>query len=125
MTFNRLKFLGVQDGKPRDRDAILRLDPDGLRVLEGESALQTVAYPEVIGLYHSHSKEPQWTTPGGTVVPVVKVGGKFSFFKGTPDWVTVRTKKGFIPLRVDDDLELARVIAALEIRTGTRVVRTK
>lgn len=125
VTFNRLKFLAILDGKPRDRDAILRLDSDGLHVLEGESTLQTAAYDEVIGLYHSHSKEPQWATPSGTAVPVVKVGGKFTFLKGTPDWVTVRTKKGFIPLRVDNDLELARVIAALEIRTGTRVVQTK
>ena len=125
VTFNRLKFLGVQDGKPRDRDAVLRLDTDALHVLEGDSTLQTAAYSEVIGLYHSHSKEPQWATPNGTAVPVVKVGGKFSIFKGTPDWVTIRTKKGFIPLRVDNDLDLARVIAALEIRTGTRVVQTK
>ena len=125
VTFSRLKFLGVQDGKPRDRDAILRLESDALHVLEGESTLQTAAYAEVIGLYHSHSKEPLWATPDGTAVPVIKVGGKFSFFKGTPDWVTVRTKKGFIPLRVDNDLDLARVIAALEIRTGTRVVQTK
>jgi serine/threonine-protein kinase len=125
VTFSRLKFLGVQDGKARDRDAVLRLDGDSLHVLEGESTLQTAAYADVIGLYHSHSKEPQWATPDGTAVPVVKVGGKFSIFKGTPDWVTVRTKKSFIPLRVDNDLDLARVIAALEIRTGTRVVQTK
>ena len=125
VTFNRLKFLGVQDGKARDRDAVLRLDADSLHVLEGESTLQTAAYADVIGLYHSHSKEPQWATPDGTAVPVMKVGGKFSLFKGTPDWVTVRTKKTFIPLRVDNDLDLARVIAALEIRTGTRVVQTK
>ena len=125
VTFSRLKFLGVQDGKPRDREAVLRLDGDALHVLEGDSTLQTAAYDEVIGLYHSHSKEPQWATPNGTAVPVVKVGGKFAIFKGTPDWVTIRTKKGFIPLRVDNDLDLARVIAALEIRTGTRVVQTK
>ena len=125
VTFNRLKFLGVQDGKPRDRNAILRLESDALHVLDGDSTLQTAAYGEVIGLYHSHSKEPQWATPNGTAVPVVKVGGKFTIFKGTPDWVTIRTKKGFIPLRVDNDLDLARLIAALEIRTGTRVVQTK
>jgi hypothetical protein len=125
VTFTRLKFLGVQDGKPRDRNAILRLESDALHVLDGDSTLQTAAYGEVIGLYHSHSKEPQWATPNGTAVPVVKVGGKFTIFKGTPDWVTIRTKKGFIPLRVDNDLDLARLIAALEIRTGTRVVQTK
>jgi hypothetical protein len=43
-------------------------------------------------------------------------------FRGTPDWVTVGTKRGFIPLRVNDD-DLERVVAQLEARTGTKVVR--
>ena len=57
-------------------------------------------------------------------MPVVKVGGKFSFLKGTPDWVTVRTRKGFTPLRVPDT-DLARLIAELEARTGAKTVRTR
>ena len=45
-------------------------------------------------------------------------------FKGTPDWVTVRTRNGFIPLRVNGD-DVGRVVAELQARTGTTVVRAK
>ena len=41
-----------------------------------------------------------------------------------PDWITLRTKQAFIPLRVQDE-DLARVIAELEIRTGSKIVRTR
>ena len=60
----------------------------------------------------------------GTAVPVGKAGGKFSLFKGVPDWVTVRTRQVFIPLRVKDD-DLDRVIGELEARTGAKVVRVR
>ena len=63
--------------------------------------------------------------PDGTVVPVAKVGGgKFGFLKGTPDWVTVRTKEAFIPLRVPER-DLARVVAELEARTGVKTIRAR
>jgi hypothetical protein len=45
-------------------------------------------------------------------------------FKGTPDWVTVRTKKGFVPLRVPEN-DLQRFVAELEARTGATVVRAR
>jgi hypothetical protein len=124
LVFSKLKFLALEEGKTRDRDASLRLDADGLHVLDRDQTIETVAYGDVIALYHSHSKEPKWVTPGGAAVPVVKVGGKFSFLKGTPDWVTVRTRKGFTPLRVPDT-DLARLIAELEARTGAKTVRTR
>ena len=120
-----MKVLTVgDDGKAKDQDAQLRLEGDGLHVVDAGRTLQTAAYRDVIGLFHSRSKEPRWTGPNGTSMPIAKVGGKFSFFKGTPDWVTVRTKDSFIPLRVNDD-DLRRVMAELEARTGTRIVRVK
>jgi hypothetical protein len=124
VTFAKIKLLVVDGNKSRDRDTSLRLGADGLEVIDGTATVERAAYREVIGLFHSHSKEPRWETPDGTVVPVAKTGGKFGFFKGTPDWITVRTRHTFIPLRVDDD-DLKRVIAELESRTGTRVVRTR
>ena len=122
--FEKMKYLSLQDGKARDRDASLRLAGDGLHVIDDGATIQSVAYSDVIAVFHSHAKEPKWTGPDGTSLPVAKVGGKFGFLKGTPDWITVRTRSGFIPLRVDDD-DLKRVIAELEARTGTKVVRTK
>jgi hypothetical protein len=119
-----LKFLGIEEGKPRDRDVSLRLEADGIHIMNGSLVVQSIGYHEVIALFHSHSKEPRWVTPDGSSVPVMKAGGKFSFLKGAPDWVTVRTSKGFIPLRVDDP-DVERIISELESRTGARIVRAK
>ena len=93
-------------------------------MVDGTQTLHSAAYQEIIGLFHSHSREPRWATPGGASAPVAKAGGKFSFLKGTPDWITVRTKNVFIPLRVPDD-DLGRVIAALEARTSTKIVHIR
>lgn len=124
VSFAKMKLLVLDEGKSRDRDASLRLGPDALEVLDGERTVQSTPYGDVIGFFHSHSREPRWATPNGDAVPVLKVDGKFGFLKGTPDWITVRTKSGFIPLRVPDE-ELRRVIAQLEARTGSKVVRVR
>jgi hypothetical protein len=113
-----------EDNKTRDRDATLRLDPDALHVTDGVATLQTASYQDVIGVYYSHAKEPRWTTPDGRSMPVAKTGGVFGFFKGTPDWITVRTKDVFIPLRVRED-DVHRLMTELEARTGTKVVTAK
>jgi serine/threonine-protein kinase len=124
ITFSKVKLLVSDQGKPADRDASLRLGTDGLQVLDGEKTLQSTAYSDVIGLFQSHSREPRWAMPDGTAVSVAKVGGKFGFLKGVPDWITVRTKDAFIPMRVQER-ELGRVIAELEARSGTKVVRAR
>jgi hypothetical protein len=93
-------------------------------VVDGATTIESVPYHEVIGIYYSHSKEPRWTSPDGTSVPVAKAGSVFGFLKGTPDWITVRTRRAFIPLRVRDD-DVRRLTTELEARTGTRVVTAK
>ena len=122
--FSRMKLLTLDEGKSRDRDASLRLGSDGLQVLAEQRTVIGASYDEVVGLFHSHSREPRWVTPDGTATLVGKAGGKFSFFKGVPDGITVRTRKAFIPLRVQDD-DLPRIIRELETRTGTKVVRAR
>jgi serine/threonine protein kinase len=124
VAFTKLKLLVIDDGKARDRDASLRLGADTFLVMDGDTTISTTQYRDVIGLFHSHSREPKWVTPNGTGVPIAKVGGKFSFLKDTPDWVTVRTKEQFIPLRVPGR-DLARVVAELEARTGIKVIRPR
>jgi hypothetical protein len=119
-----VKYLVTEEGRIRDRDASVRLEPDALHVIDGEASVERVAYADVIGLFQSHSREPLWVTPGGASVPVMRLGGKFGFLKGAPDWVTVRTLKGFTPLRVQEK-DLARIIAELEIRTGAKIVRAR
>jgi len=124
VTFGKLRLLILEEGKSRDRDASLSLGANALEVLDGEKTLQRMPYSEIVGVFHSHSREPRWTAPDGKAVPVGKVGGKFSFLKGVPEWITVRTKQSFIPLRVPDD-DVARVIRELESRIGTKVVRVR
>ena len=124
VTFNKLKLLVLDEGKGRDRDASLRFGADAMMVMDGDTTVRTTRYRDVIGVYHSHSREPKWATPDGTAVPIAKVGGKFGFLKGTPDWVTVRTKDAFTPLRVPER-DLARVLAELEARVGMKAIRAR
>ena len=124
LTFSKVRLLVPGDARVSDRDASLRFVSDGLQVVDGSQTLQSTAYRDILGVFHSHSREPRWATPDGTAVPVAKVGGRMSFLKGVPDWITVRTKNAFIPLRVQGD-DLDRVIAALEARTGTKIVHTR
>ena len=66
ITFSKMKYLTVAvDGKVKDQDAQLRLDGEALHVVDDGKTLQTAAYSDVIGLFHSHSKEPKWTGPTG------------------------------------------------------------
>jgi serine/threonine protein kinase len=124
VTFAKLRLLVIDGSKSSDRDASLRLGADGLDLLDGEKTIWSAAYGDVIGLFQSHSREPRWAGADGAAVPVVKVsGGMFGFLRSVPDWITVRTKNGFIPLRVQDR-DLVRVIAELEARTGSKIVRT-
>jgi hypothetical protein len=124
VSFAKMKLLVLDEGKSRDRDAALRLGPDALEILDGERTVQSTPYRDVIAFFHSHSREPRWATPTGDPVPVLKVAGKFGFLKGTPDWITVRTRSGFIPLRVREE-DLGPVIAQLETRTASKVVRVR
>lgn len=124
VTFDKLKLLVLDEGKGRDRDASLRFGADAMMVMDGDATVRTTRYRDVIGLYRSHSREPRWATPDGTAVPIAKVGGKFGFLRGRPDWVTVRTKEAFIPLRVPER-DLERVVAELEARTGVKAVRAR
>jgi serine/threonine-protein kinase len=124
VTFGKLKLLTLEEGKSRDRDASLSLGPDALQVLDGDKTLKSAPYRDIVSVFHSHSREPRWTGPDGKSAAVGKAGGKFSFLKGAPDWITVRTKQMFIPLSVPDS-DLPRIIKELESRTGTKVVRVR
>jgi hypothetical protein len=124
VTVSRIKLLVLGEDKPRERDVTLRLAADTFDVLDGARTIETAAWQDVIGLFHSHSKEPRWTNADGQAAPVAKVGGGFGFLKGTPDWITIRTKRNFIPLRVRDE-DVARLRTEVEARSGARMVSTK
>jgi hypothetical protein len=122
--FGRIKLLTLGD-KPRDRDATLRLASDGFEVLDGSRALEGALWQDVIGLYYSHSKEPRWTNADGLSAQVARAaGGGFGFLKGTPDWITLRTRRNFVSLRVHED-DVSRLARELEARTGAKIVTAK
>ncbi|HEX4566661.1 MAG TPA: serine/threonine-protein kinase, partial [Vicinamibacterales bacterium] len=124
ISFSQIKLLPLNDDRPRDRDVLVTFDLDALDVADGTTVLERARYRDVIGLFHSHSREPQWAKPDGTPVPLAKIGGKFAFLKGASDWITVQTRATFIALHVPES-ELARLVSELETRTGTHVVRTR
>ena len=125
MTFEAVRHLVVSGTRPSEREASLRLGSDAL-VLSGQDgggASKTVPYSSVIAIFHSRSREPQWAGPTGAALPIVKMdGGMFGFMRGDRDWVSVRTKAEFVLLRPEAGL-VARVIEAIEARTGLTTVR--
>jgi hypothetical protein len=123
--FSRIKLLILGEDRPRDHEATLRLAADGFEVLDGTRAIESAAWPDVIGLYHSHSKEPRWTNADGQSATLVKTStGGLGFFRGTPDWVTLRTRRNFVPLRVREE-DVERLLQELEARSTAKVVSAR
>ncbi|HEY6994144.1 MAG TPA: serine/threonine-protein kinase [Xanthobacteraceae bacterium] len=123
LVFKSVDLLTLDGGKTRDRDAALKLADGAVQVVDGETRLKSAPYDAILAIYYSHSRDPQWLTPAGTAMPVVKVdGGKFRLFKGDRDWLTVRTKSEFILLKPESS-SIGRIVAALESRTGLKVIR--
>jgi serine/threonine-protein kinase len=121
--FDSIGVLMVEGGKARERDASLRLTSGAMQIVQGAQRLKNAPYGSIVAIFHSRSKEPQWVTPDGAVVPVAKVeGGRLRLFGGNRDWVTVRTRSGFISLRTATSA-VTKVVAALEARTGLKAIR--
>jgi serine/threonine-protein kinase len=124
ISFTQIKLLQLDGDKPHDRDVLVRFNAEALEVVDGRALVERAPYYDVIGLFHSHSREPRWAKPDGTAVPLAKIGGRFSFLKFASDWITVQTRAAFIPLHVPES-ELARLVSELETRTGTHVIRMR
>ncbi|MCA1561420.1 MAG: hypothetical protein LC753_02210, partial [Acidobacteria bacterium] len=122
--FTPLKLVVFTGDKARERDVTVRLGEQDVAVTDRAGAsLANVPYNTVVGLFYSRSPEPRWTGPTGIVTPVAKVDrGRFGFLRGDRDWLTIRTPTEFTALR-PESTHLARIIQALEARTGLKVVR--
>ena len=125
VTFEPITLLEIDhDGKSHDRDASLRLGGDSVDVLDGGKSLQSVRYGELLDVFHSHSRDPRYTRAGGAAISVAKTGGPFGFLKGADDWITLRTRKTFVALRVAPE-ELPRLLSEFRARTGRQVVEIR
>ena len=123
LVFPSIRLFLIDGGKGHERDAGLRLTPTAVEVTESGNAIKSLRYDSVIGLFASHSREPRWVTPSGVAVPLAKADDRrLAFFKPDHDWVIVRTKNEFVPFRPDSSV-LEQIVAALERRTGLKVVR--
>jgi hypothetical protein len=125
MSFTPVRFLMVGGARPTERETSLQLTGDALALTgkEATGAIKSVPYSTMIAIFHSRSREPQWIGPSGVVLSIVKMDrGMFGFMKGNRDWVSVRTKAEFLMLRPDGPL-VARLIEAIEARTGLTAVR--
>ncbi len=125
MTFAPVRLVVLSGTRTSEQETSLQLTRDALELPEkdGSGAIKSIPYSSVIAIFLSRSRDPQWIGPTGAVLPIVKVdGGMFGFMKGDRDWVSVRTKAEFVMLRPDGPL-VARVIDAIEARTGLTTVR--
>jgi len=125
LTFAPVRLVVLTGERGAEREASLQLTGDSLALAQkdGTGTIKSVPYSSVIAIFHSRSREPQWVGPNGVVLPIVKMeGGMFGFMRGDRDWVSVRTKGEFVMLRPDGPL-VARVLEAIEARTGLTTVR--
>ncbi len=125
MTFAPVRLVVLAGTRTSEQETSLQLTRDALELPEkdGSGAIKSIPYSSVIAIFLSRSRDPQWIGPSGVVLPIVKMdGGMFGFMKGDRDWVSVRTKAEFVMLRPDGPL-VARVIDAIEARTGLTTIR--
>jgi serine/threonine-protein kinase len=117
------KTVVAEGGKNREHDTKILLASGKLTVTEGNDRLVTsVPFADIVGISVSSSRQPMWNSPQGPAEMMKVEAGKLGFFKGGRNWLGVRTADTSLVIRVDDE-DLKKVIAAIEERTGKKVVR--
>ena len=117
------KTVVAEGGKNREHDTKILLASGKLTVTESNDRLvTTVAFADIVGISVSSSRQPMWNSPQGPAEMMKVEAGKLGFFKGGRNWLGVRTADTSLVIRVDDE-DLKKVIAAIEERTGKKVVR--
>jgi hypothetical protein len=92
-----------------------------VQAIDDQYLVHAVAYDRVLAISYSRGRDPLWNTPAGPA-PVARVGGGLlGMFRGTRHWISLRIGRAndeFVVLRVGNDEQARRAIAALEERTG-------
>lgn len=115
----------AEDGKLRRRDTTVELADGAVSVVGNDSAFSTVVpLAGIVGFTYSRSKQPLWNTPQGPAEIAHVDGGAFGFLRGDQDWVSLRTDRMSLVLRVREQ-DARKVIAALEERLGRTVERVE
>ncbi len=123
MFFFDAKTVVAEGGKNREHDTKILLADGKLTVTEkNDQILTTLPFSEVVGMTVSNSKQPLWNSPQGPAEMMKVEAGKLGFLKGGRNWLGLRTADTILVMRVDDE-DLRSIIAAIETRTGKKVVR--
>jgi serine/threonine-protein kinase len=121
LTVTDLRIVVADDGRLRERDAVMTFAAGNLTIADRNGAVvHTVPYSGILGVSYSRSRQPLWQSPGGPA-PVLKVGGgAFGIFRSEPNWYSVRTKDVFLVLRVEPK-HLRTLPTAFSDRAGVTV----
>ncbi len=117
------RALVVEGDRPRERDCQVVLADGKINVQanDDQHLMHAVPYFQVLSISYSRGRDPLWNTPAGPA-PVARVGGGLlGMFRGARYWIALRTGRAdgaFVVLRVGNDAQAKRAIAALEERTG-------
>jgi hypothetical protein len=114
----------VTDGdhqRERDCQVVLSDGKINVQANDDQHLLHAVPYYQVLSISYSRGRDPLWNTPAGPA-PVARVGGGLlGMFRGTRYWIALRTghaNGAFVVLRIGNEAQALRAIAALEERTG-------
>jgi len=123
--FDAIALLGSGTHR-QERKASVVLADGQIRVHANGSQklLQSVPYADVTSMSYSRGRDPLWNAPGGPA-PVARTDLEFGMFWTDHHWLSLRTPSEagqFVVLRLESDAQARRVIAALEERTGRKVV---
>jgi hypothetical protein len=117
------KTVVSEAGKNREHDTRVLLADGKVTVTEkNDRVITSLPFADVVAMSVSNSKQPLWNSPQGPAELMKVEAGKLGFLKGGRNWLGLRTADATLVMRVDDD-DLRSIIAAIEARTGKKVVR--
>jgi hypothetical protein len=120
-----VKALVVDGERTREHDARAVFADGRITVTpkDGPNPLHDVPYDSVLSISYSQGRDPLWRSPSGPA-PVARAGGgTLGIFRGERHWLSVQAKDRILVVRLENEPDVRRVIAALEERTGNKTVR--
>jgi serine/threonine-protein kinase len=123
MVFDARAFV-VEDGRPREVDAQVVLSDGRITVTANDrtNPLHDVTYESVQSINYSRGRDPLWSSPEGPATVARASGGTLGIFRGERHWVSLRTNDRFLVMRLGNNAQVQRALAALQERTGRPAV---